>query len=430
MSWRQVQWIVMCLTLIGAPNVRSENTRRLSLKEAEELAIRSHPGVNAADLMAAAAKEVTMETRSAFFPNLYASVTGAGAPENSRIAAGALNNPIIYSRLATGVSISQLITDLGRTAHLTDSARLKANARSHAAQATRDEVLLAVDRAYFETLRAGAVLKVAEQTVAARQLIADQVSELAKSNLRSGLDVSFAKVSLSEAKLLLVAAQNDIKAKQADLSVALGYQDLQVFELVDLPLPPLALPDLTQLLNEAIQNRPDLADLRYEHQSALKFAQAERALTYPTISLFGTVGGTPIRVEQLEDHYSAVGINVNIPVFNGHLFSARRRESEFEARAKLENLRELENRVTHEVRIAWLDANTASQRIGLTVELLNQASQALDLAQARYDLGLNSIVDLSQAQLNKTAAEISSASAKYDFLARLAMLDFMVGKNH
>jgi outer membrane protein len=58
---------------------------------------------------------------------------------------------------------------------------------------------------------------------------------------------------------------------------------------------------------------------------------------------------------------------------------------------------------------------------------LDQATQALDLAQTRYDLGLSSIVELSQAQLNKTSAEIASASAKYDYQLQRAVLDYQIG---
>ena len=72
------------------------------------------------------------------------------------------------------------------------------------------DILLAVNRAYFNVLRAQAVLRVAEQTVAARQLVVDQVSALAESKLKSQLDVSFANVNLSDARLLLASAQNDI----------------------------------------------------------------------------------------------------------------------------------------------------------------------------------------------------------------------------
>ena len=70
---------------------------------------------------------------------------------------------------------------------------------------------------------------------------------------------------------------------------------------------------------------------------------------------------------------------------------------------------------------------TAFERVGLTGQLLKQAQLALDLARGRYDLGLSSIVELSQAQLNLTAAQIGSASARYDYQAQRAVLTYQVG---
>ena len=69
----------------------------------------------------------------------------------------------------------------------------------------------------------------------------------------------------------------------------------------------------------------------------------------------------------------------------------------------------------------------AYQRLALTDQLLNQANQALNLAQARYKLGLSSIIELSQSQLNATEAEIAQASAKYDYAAELSALNFQIG---
>ncbi len=97
--------------------------------------------------------------------------------------------------------IHQLVTDSGRTSNLVGSSRLQAQATAQNAQATRFEVLLQVNQAYFDVLHAQAVVRVAEQTVAARQLLSDQVTELGRNNLRSQLDVSFAEVNVSQAKL-------------------------------------------------------------------------------------------------------------------------------------------------------------------------------------------------------------------------------------
>ena len=139
------------------------------------------------------------------------------AENDSRIAAGALNNPIIYDRFADGVTVEQLVTDFGRTHELVKSANLHAKAQEENVTTSRADVLLQVDAAYFNALKAQAVLRVAQETVKDRQLVSDQVTEMEKNKLKSGLDVSFANVDLAQAQLLLVQAQNDLQASYAEL---------------------------------------------------------------------------------------------------------------------------------------------------------------------------------------------------------------------
>ncbi len=140
-----------------------------------------------------------------------------------------------------------------------------------------------------------------------------------------------------------------------------------------------------------------------------------------------SAGLTPYRQAGLNSRYAAVGFNVNVPVANGGLFSARGAEANLRARAEEQRLRDLENRVVRDVRTAWLDAQAAFLRLDLTEQLLSQASDAADLAQARYDIGLGSIVELSQAQLSKTRAELERATARYDYQTRTAALRFQTG---
>ena len=126
----------------------------LSLKDAEAMALRNHPLLQAANYDALAANQITREQKSAYYPTAVGSVTAAGAIPESRIAAGYLNNPIIYNRESNGLEVQQLITDFGRTSNLVGSARLGAKAASESAQQTAQDVLLAVNRAYFNVLRA------------------------------------------------------------------------------------------------------------------------------------------------------------------------------------------------------------------------------------------------------------------------------------
>jgi outer membrane protein len=402
-------------------------TQKLSLGDAEALALRNHPLLQAATFDARAADEVTREVKSAYYPTAIGSLTGAAALPNSRIAAGFLNDPNILNRYSNGLEVNQLITDFGRTSNLVASSRLGAQAAAQTAHQTEQGVLLAVNRAYFGVLRAEAVLKVAEETVRARQTLADQVTELEKNKLRSMLDVSFAEVDLAQARLLLVQAQNDRKAADAELANALGLANPQAFELVEELMPGSPPVDPTNMIVQALQNRPDLASARFSHDAAVRFARAERDLWMPTISAVGAAGVTPAYQVPLTDRYAAAGINVSIPIFNGFLFSARQREATLRAHAADQNMRDLADRISRDVRTAWLNAVTAYQRLDVTAQLQRQAALALDLAQGRYKLGLSSMVELSQAQLNLTQAQIANTSAKYDYQIQSAVLEFQTG---
>jgi outer membrane protein len=257
--------------------------------------------------------------------------------------------------------------------------------------------------------------------------VADQTGALQKSNLKSGLDVSFANVDLAQAQLLLIQAQNDVQASNAELSNALGYSDQRTFQLVDQILPSSPPADLTSLIQEALKSRPELIRQDLSVKSAQSFATAERDLSFPTISVLATTGLTPYRQDTLDSRYAAAGFNVNIPIFNGRLFSARRNEANSIAHAQEQYLRDLQNRIVRDVRTAWLNANSAFQRLAVTEQLLAESTQAFDLAQSRYGLGLSSIVELSQAQLNKTQAEIARVSAQYDYESQIAYLNYQLG---
>ena len=410
-----------------ATRALAQTPQVLTLKDAERRAIEHNPEVRAGEYAAMAATENIREAKSAYFPTAFGNFTGAGAMDGTRIAAGGLNNPTILDRFAAGFAVSQLITDFGRTTDLVRSSSLTADSRGKDADARKADVLLQVDRSYYAALRAQAVLKVAQQTVDARKLVADQVDALAASNLKSGLDVSFAKVNLGEAQLLLVQAQNDVQASYAALAAALGEPQSSVYQLTDEELPPPPPDDSAALVAKALRERPDVQAQRLASESAQSFAQAERNLWMPSLSFVGVAGFTPYHQVGLNDRYSAAGLNITIPLANGSLYSARHAEASYRAQVQDQAERDLENHVSRDVTVAWLDARTAFQRMDLTNQLLAQAKDALDLAQARYNLGLSSIVELTQAQLNETSAEIAQAAARYEYQARTSALRYQTG---
>ena len=141
----------------------------------------------------------------------------------------------------------------------------------------------------------------------------------------------------------------------------------------------------------------------------------------------GAAGVIPIHDPQLKDNYAAAGVNLSLPIFDGFLFSAREKEAELRTKAAEENLRDAENNVVRDVQLAAMNFTYAAERLDLTAKLLESANEAFDLARARYTVGSSSIVELNQAQLSQTSAEIAEAKAKYEFQIRNAILRFQLG---
>ena len=423
--------LCLALILLATTLAQAQSGPTLTLADAAAMALKNHPQVGIATNTAASAGQKVIEAKSAYYPSLNANITGEqAANQQDRLGSGSINSSRLFTRNGDGVEVDQLITDMGRTRNLVANSRLQAQAADQSTQATRYDVLLRVNQAYFGVAEAKALIDVSQQTVAARQTVADQVNALYKAQLKSEIDFSFAEVNVSQAKLLLIRAQDALKRAYADLARAMGEEHVVEYQLIAAPMPEAPPADAEPLIAEAIKNRPELHELRLRYEAAQKFEAAERDLKRPTVSLVGVAGTIPYLDEtpRVTPHgYEAVAINMEIPIFNGHLFTARREAAHYDALAADQRLRDLQQQVERDVRAAWSSAFTAYQRIPVTEELVAQAQLALKLAEGRYNLGLASIVEITQAQLAVTQAQIENVNARFDYQNAFAGLQYTLG---
>jgi outer membrane protein len=408
----------------------SGDNPRLTLADAEKMGVKNNPRVSVAHLLALAQHQVLRETRSAELPTATAAITAVQAEDASRISAGSLTASRLFTHAGAGGSFTQLITDFGKTGNLVASSKLQEQAQNANALATTEDIVLTTDQAFFDALEAQALLKVATQNTNTRQTTQSQISSYTQNKLKSTLDLSFADVNLSQAKLLELNAKSNADSTMAALDAVLGLDRDVTYDLVEdtgaLAAPPA---DAAPLIQIALEQRPDLQALNLTQQAAVKFSHAQRDQKLPSISAEGTVGSVPIRSAQyyVQNWWGGVGVNMNIPVFNGFLYSAQEKEASIRAQADSEQARDLKDRIVRDVRTAWLAANTAYQRVAVNDELLKQSNLALSLAQTRYKLGLSSIVELSQAQYQQTDAAIGYTNAQYQYRLALATIAYETG---
>lgn len=412
----------------GTPNKRP--AAALTLIDAEALALKNQPRLQSAQLRTQAAGKLVSASRAGYFPQAFGNVTAVDANEDSAVAAGALTTSSISTRAAAGASLLQMITDFGHTSNLVRSARIQAQAAGQTEEGIRQAILMEVQTSYFAAEAAQSVRTTAQAVLDYRRVTFNQLSALAQSQLRSTLDVQFEQVLVSEAELAVVQAQTNVEKAQAQLTAAMGQEQMVNYTLTDEALPAVPDPDPSNYVTEAIANRPDLKALRLHSQSAMSQAHAEHDLNYPTLNALAAGGEVPIHDSTIHRDYGAAGVNLNIPIFNGKLYSSRAAADELEARAadKDASLREVE--IVRDVRMTWADARDAYLQIGVTQRLLDESNVAVQLAHARYDAGLGSIVELNQAELNQTSALIGTATARFDYQRAMTAFDFALGNLH
>jgi outer membrane protein len=422
---------IACVLLAGGlPLAWAQGPQALTVAQAEATALSNQPRMLAAQQRAQAAAEQIRETRSRYFPAITFNATGVRvADPDTATAVGNITTSSISDRFAYGGNLSQLVTDFGRTSSLVARSHDQAIAQQDLATLTRAQVRLNVRAAYYQVLGAEAVLRAAQAALDNRRLIGRQLNDLAQSQLRSTLDVQFANVLVDQAELAVVQAQSLVAQQRAHLATAMGLQQSVSEPLRDVtaanePLPPA--PD--SLLRQADAQRADLQAAEAQQSAAKHYASAERRLSYPTLNVLAAAGEIPYHDYTLHDSYAAAGFNLSIPLFNGGLFTAERAQAAHQAAAAAQDAGELRLEVSEQVRDAWYLADEAYRSIAVTAQLVSTSKEALRLAHDRYDAGLGSIVELNEAQLNETSAEIQAANAVYTYLTRRAQLDFATGQ--
>jgi outer membrane protein len=412
----------------------SSPTTPITRSEADILALKNNPRITASQLLALAAGQVTRQTRSGDLPQIYAAVTAEKAEDGSRIGSGALTDSRLYTHAGTGGTLSQLITDFGHTRDLIATNKLEREAQDRTAVATEQDVLMATDEAFYRLLNAQSLLNVAKATVAARGDVQKLTSALTKSALKSDLDLNIASADLSQSQLLQLDAENAVASASAALAAVLAAPPDTVYQAVEDPgsaTPPPPDAGSSPTLNAGAQvQRPDLQALRLNAQAYQKFARAQELQYLPTISALAIGGITPISPDGIfvPHWYAAAGVNLSVPVFTGFRIDAQTQEARLRQKAAEKQAQELSDTIARDVRIGILNAQTAFRRIGVADQFQNQTTQALALAQTRYKLGLSSIVELSQAQLQGTQAAVAAVNARYDYLLALRSLDYARGQ--
>jgi outer membrane protein len=459
----------------------------LTLEEVVRIALTVHPQITAAqaNVVATAAKYGMDRATSNLIPNatlstqLLGNYTYNSAPQGlpppcSPVLLPALNptmqpiNPLMASSIAgylssgcpsasspttafgsyrANLSLTQLIYDFGRTGGqlATDTALTRATGGDR--DTARAQVALQAVTAYYAVLAAEALYQVAVQNLTTQNQHLDQTQGFFSIGTRPEIDVLTAKTAAAQAQLQLVQAKNTVRLDRVQLLQAMGLTD---HSYLGRPLEPgsqAPLPEEAQPINELVQRaldlRPDYAAARDRVIAAEEQVRVARGGFFPVISLIGTLTGSGSFGSSVNVSGGAVnanlassgapfvslqgGISITWPFDDGGeaYFTLKQNEALVKvARDTMENLRQ---QMLAGVEQAYITVVNARQNLDAARVVLAQADKQLETANGRYTSGVGTIIELTDAQNQDITARSQLVQAEFSLGVARAGLRMQLG---
>ena len=327
----------------------------------------------------------------------------------------------------TNFFVSQYIYDFGKTAGKIEQSRRNLSATQKDLEGTIADVARDVKQTYFEVLKKVRLVEVEEESLEIHDKHLDQARALHKAGLRPRIDVTKGLVDRAKTKLELVKARFAVRLAKVDLENVLGGPPVDAdytLAMVSSPSPPPA--EVDSMIQEALQNRPEIASLNEQIKAAEAQIRVAESGYWPSVSAKGGYGWANTQFP-LKDYWLG-WVSLKWELFSGY----RTQGEEREARAKLEQLRansrQMELGVIQEVSQAFIGVLESSETIKTAKVALNEAQENMELAEGRYRTGVGDAIEFADAELTLTEAKSDLVQATYQYLQDYARLEHAVGR--
>jgi outer membrane protein TolC len=294
---------------------------------------------------------------------------------------------------------------------------------------TGEQVAARVARAYLAALRAETDVETAESNIALSEAVEKQAEQLKEAGTGTGIEITRARVQLSNDRQRLLVAQNDRRRAHLELLRAMGMRLDNAVKLTD-KLSYVAMDAVTieQAKAQALSDRPDYKAQQEREVNTRLSATATRLERLPSVSAFGDYGSNGTGFSNSVPTRT-IGVSVKVPIFDGGRRDARRAETESQYRAEKIRTSDLKEQIELDVRLALDGLNSAEEQVKVAREGLELAENELTQARRRYDAGVAINLEVTDAQTrlerareNQTAALYSHNLARIDLAQAMGMV--------
>lgn len=413
---------VLCLILLCLYALPLYAASPLLLDEALETARKNHPQVVEARESLNGAEARTGLALATYYPQ----ISVAADWSKGRTFFTVLESIRPTEVHTAALTLKQTIYDFGRTAGQVDAARNNREAADKALAVTRQELALRVRSAFYLLLASEKQVVAVTETVTARQEVFRQAQEFFAQGIRAKVDVARAEANLYAARTALIRAENNRESARVELASAMGIASLEDRTPVEPPPVAAPLPERKQVQQDAMKNRAELLHLAALKSAADANLRTARGSYLPVLSGTASVGYAD-RNFPPDGTVWAVGVNLTIPLFSGFSSVEQVREATANLHAIEARQNNLRLQIGKEVESAWLDVREAAARMTSTGKEVVAAHESKALAEGRYQEGVGSIIEVSDAQSQALEARTANIQATYDYYTALARLDHAIG---
>lgn len=395
----------------------------LTLEESLEMALQRHPRLAEARETLAGAEARAGQSLANYYPQI--SITADWSKGRTFLTPLESIRPTEVH--TEGVYLKQTIYDFGRTSGAAEATRMHRDAAHEAVAVTRQEVVLRVSNAYYLLLAAEKQVIATGETLKAREVVFRQAQEFFGQGIRARVDVARAEANLYLARSDLIRAEGVLERAKVELANSMGLESLGERKVQEPTSPPRSLPQRSLLVQEALLNRAELRQLADLKSASSATLRAAKGSYLPVLSGTASVGYAG-RDFPPGGNVWGVGVNLTIPLFSGFSSVEQVREASADIGAIAARQQDLRLQIVKEVESAWLAASDSLARVTSTAKAVVAAQESRALAEGRYQEGVGSIIEVTDAQTQSLEAETGHIQAEYDYRIALASLDRAVGK--
>ena len=425
-SWGTFLWITLWVSApaplcAAEPGVAGATAPvRWSLGEVLTTALANHPLVGQADAGVRAADARSGQARSVTLPQ------ASGAASWFLSEAPTPSGQETDTTATVQGAVSQLVTDFGRTGAAVARAGQLAEAAREGALSSRVEVVYGAQLAYFNVLRAESVLRVRNETTRQRDSLLRQAQAFFDAGVKARIDVVRAEANLYQARADAASAAHELRTSRLLLLNRMGLDGPEDFELEGVPAVLEAAGTLEEWQREADEKHPDLLALRLQLAAARSARDEAARGDYPAITASGRLGWAGDDLPS--DRNWAVGAQLALPIFNGHLTRERTAEAAADVAAAEFALADRRRQIRLLVEQADQAIREAMEREAAREKEREAFAENLRLATGRYEAGAGDIIEMIDAQLQMAAAETALVQARFDRATALATLYRALGR--